>query len=168
MVSLFLVACSHQPKDQVVQTAKAEFGSTLKDVDPLRWRCPGPAYERFNPNDGTIDHYAKCFLDVGNITVIRQYGSIIPLGELASSEVVVPKTFNNDTLGNAYTSGPIKFVKYNVPHDSSKVRVGYEVTFPKCAFDAFTLYIKDQSEEGALEALDYVFDKMKVYSNCDV
>ena len=109
-----------------------------------------------------------CTVEAEKTTVYLNQGAIVPLGELMSSEDVAPKTFNSYTSGDTYTSGPIKYVKYSLANDPSKVIVGYEVSFVACAVDAFTLYIRGQDEEGAFEALEYVFDTMKVSSNCNL
>jgi len=163
VVVLPLMSCRHQSEVDTSQTTQAK----LNDVSPLHWRCPGPAYSRQNP-DGTIDHWGSCATHIGNFTVHINRGAIVSLGELTSSETIPSRIFNSHTKGETFTSDPIKYVSYRVPHNPSTIRVGYEVTFADCSVDDFTLYIKDQGKDGALEALEYTLKTMKHSSYCNL
>lgn len=157
------MSCSPQSKTTAPQTNIEK----LNDFGPLVWKCPGPAYSRGN-SDGSEDHWGSCFTELGNIIVVLNRGAIVSLGNLISSDTIAPKTFNNHAQGETYISAPVNYVSYSAPHDPSTIRVGYEVTFAECTPDAFTLYVKDKDEDGALEALEYTFETMKHSSYCNL
>lgn len=166
-ITFHLAACTHQSKDHVSQPSKTRASETSDKDENLVWRCPTVSYERHNP-DGTIDSWGICGVEIGDITVRQHMGAIIPLGELTLSEDIPPKAFSSYPLGETYQSGPIKFVNYTPANDPSSVKAAYEVLFPDCAFDNFTLFVNDQNQDGALDALHYVFNKMRVGSQCNL
>lgn len=163
-----LMACSHSTEGPDSQIAKSGFDNALNDYGTLRWKCPAIAYERKNA-DGTIDRWGMCAVEVGNNLVFRNDGAIVPLGTLLTREERPPQTFKSHSPDVTFTSASIHYVTYHAPHDPTQIIVGYDVTFPACGTTyAFTLYIRDKAQDGALEALDDVLETMKPVAYCEL
>ncbi len=162
-LALPLVACGHQSKAQLPD--KSKNVSERQDQSRLLWKCPAVSFERVHP-DGTIDSWSICAVDVGNISVRINKGAIIPLGKLMSSEDVPPRSFDGYRPGETFEPEQIKRVHYISPRDPTKTIVAYEVIYSDCKYDRYTVYIQDDKKGGALAALDYVLDSMRLASLC--
>lgn len=167
-MSMPLVASSHSIQRPDSQIAKSGFEDALNDYGTLQWKCPAVTYERKNA-DGTYDRWGMCAVEIGNNVVYRNEGAIVPLGTLLTREERPPKTFKSYSSDVTFTSDSIHYLTYHERHDSSQIIVGYDVTFLACAATyAFTIYIRDKTQDGALEALDYVLETVKPTTYCEL
>lgn len=160
---LSLASCQTGPTEPIIKSPKASPEKTV--LNPV-WKTPAVSYEKFLP-DGKSAIYYMSFTSHEDVPITRRHGYIFPLGKVISEEILPPQAFGPKM------SSPIRRVIYEYPDNKTKRFLAYEVQFPECEFDEFSLYISDMDQPNAVAALDYVlgeFDfhsEFAFYSECD-